>query len=270
MASSSSASCTPAYTRKNVEDAGDASSGAGCSASSSGPTSAASAIAAGTTSSPGPSAAATATGKQALVNDSTVRRFVLDAISDGVPKTVAKKWVTELSRNFYVKDDASFTRAWCELRDAWERKNSKRRRKQQRQSRQCPRDAQDQDEPELPLPKKPCSEKEKEPPSGWQEEVTAAASSARKDVAEGLCSCYQQALAVRLTLSLGLSAARALSALMSEPISDNPSSLIARIRCFEGATMPLKQLALLIHPDKSSHPCAKEAFQKLAPALRLN
>merc|ERR1712224_128838 len=85
----------------------------------------------------------------------------------------------------------------------------------------------------------------------------------------GLCPSYEQALAVHLVLALGQDAAHAW---------DEASKLsqqlewMSELRVAEengaGEALGLKRLALLIHPDKTSHPRGKEAFQKLAPTMR--
>mmetsp|Transcript_112743 Transcript_112743/g.351540 ORF Transcript_112743/g.351540 Transcript_112743/m.351540 type:complete len:215 (-) Transcript_112743:95-739(-) len=196
----------------------------------------------GQASSQGSSSERDSPGQQAMVNDFTAQRFALDAISAGVPKQEVRKWVLDLSRNFYVIDDQSFERAWCELRDRWERKNQRHQRRQQREDLQARTAA-------APLPATPAR---KRPRECSRAEGTLCAAAAREDTHSCECS-FDQALAVRLVLAFGTGAVAAMAELQ-------PS--------FRKEPLPLKGLARLVHPDKNPHPMAKEAFQRLAPALK--
>uniref|UniRef100_A0A7S4V8C7 J domain-containing protein n=1 Tax=Alexandrium monilatum TaxID=311494 RepID=A0A7S4V8C7_9DINO len=189
-------------------------------------------------------------GQRAMVNDFTAQRFALDAISAGVPKREVRKWVLDLSRDFYVVDDRSFERAWCELRDRWERNSRRQQRRQKREdfnSRgRVPLEAGAASSSE------PATAARKRPREWSRAEGAACATAAREDVIS--CSCsYEQALAVRLVLAFGTGAVAAMAELQ-------PS--------FGREALPLKGLARLVHPDKCPHPRAKEAFQRLAPALQ--
>ncbi|CAE7892341.1 unnamed protein product [Symbiodinium microadriaticum] len=162
----------------------------------------------------------------------------------------------------------SFINAWRELRQRWERLSSKRQRRQKRQ----------RDEPEEVT--KPA------PPPGIRlaqpqlEAALEAAKTAQEDLAQGVCGSIEKALAVHLSLCLGSAAGPVLSAMTQSPegvkaretkvrIPKTPAGLRAMLYDFQGQQMGLKQLALLVHPDKSRHPRAKDAFQKLVPSLRL-
>ncbi|CAJ1384753.1 unnamed protein product [Effrenium voratum] len=259
----------------------------------------------------GSSSAASAPGekKGALVNDFTVRGCVLDAMREGLPKATAKKWVHDLSRNFYVQDDASFTKAWYELRQNWEKQSTRKQRKQRRQ--------QDTQEP---------SAKRVKTQSDLQT-VLDCLKAAQEDLQQGVCESLEKAAAVHLSISLGSNAAAVLAALgprgdcqkmpgqdhahvraglasgpgargyavmekwggqygAEEPgalqgtgpshrgsqarLEDLPTSpgALRTLLNNAGPPMALKQLTLLVHPDKTQHPRAKEAFQRLAPELR--
>jgi len=181
----------------------------------------------------------------ALVSDSTARRFALDAIAAGVPKREVQKWVLDLSRNFYVTDDKSFEKAWWELQDRWKRNSQRRQRR--RSLLEKKRASLEAGEPPLSGPEPPSQKR----PRRTTREAAACAVAAEEDVRASRCASYEQALAVRLVLALGTAAADAMSELL--PGED---------------TAPMKRLARLVHPDKTAHPNAKEAFQRLAPALR--
>ncbi|CAJ1432189.1 unnamed protein product, partial [Effrenium voratum] len=203
----------------------------------------------------GSSSAASAPGekKGALVNDFTVRGCVLDAMREGLPKATAKKWVHDLSRNFYVQDDASFTKAWYELRQNWEKQSTRKQRKQRRQ--------QDTQEP---------SAKRVKTQSDLQT-VLDCLKAAQEDLQQGVCESLEKAAAVHLSISLGSNAAAVLAALGSQArLEDLPTSpgALRTLLNNAGPPMALKQLTLLVHPDKTQHPRAKEAFQRLAPELR--
>ncbi|CAE7267541.1 unnamed protein product [Symbiodinium natans] len=209
-------------------------------------------------------------GQGTLVKDYTVRSCVIEALRDGVPKCTVKKWVQDLSKDFFVQDDMSFINAWRDLRHRWERLSSKRQRRQKRK----------RDEPEdvsVPAPQPGIRLTNPQ-----LEAVLEAVKTAHADIAEGVCNSMEKALAVHLSLGLSSLAAPVLSALSPSAtgpqgkqeqkvrIPKTPGGLRAMLADFRGQQMGLKQLALLVHPDKSRHPRAKDAFQKLAPFLRLD
>lgn len=76
-----------------------------------------------------------------------------------------------------------------------------------------------------------------------QKVAKQCATAARADADAGVCS-YEQALAVRMVLALG-------GELAAETLAEVEPSIGS------------KRLTLLVHPDKTQHPQAKEAFQKL-------
>eukprot|EP00439_Symbiodinium_sp_Y106_P009345 s175_g1.t1 len=43
----------------------------------------------------------------ALVKDYTVRSCVIEALREGVPKCTVKKWVQDLSKDFFVQEQRS-------------------------------------------------------------------------------------------------------------------------------------------------------------------
>jgi len=209
-----------------------------------------------------------------LVNGFTVRRYALDAFSAGVPKDVVRKWVHDLSRDFYVRDDVSFARSWWELRHRWERTRKRRQVKKRlappseesdeaafppgastqdaappQERRTCAADA---DQSSRRKHRRACA-------GGATAEALcsarAAVHAAKEDISLGRCASYDQALAVRLTLALGTSAAP-----FFEKLSHSCDG--------GGVDKATKRLLLLVHPDKTAHPQAKEAFQRLAPVLR--
>eukprot|EP00927_Polykrikos_kofoidii_P038928 TRINITY_DN33381_c0_g1_i1.p1 TRINITY_DN33381_c0_g1~~TRINITY_DN33381_c0_g1_i1.p1 ORF type:complete len:250 (-),score=35.23 TRINITY_DN33381_c0_g1_i1:181-930(-) len=219
-----------------------------------------------------------------LVKDSTVKRCVMEAISAGIPKTQVRKWVVDCNRDFYVRDDASFEQVWCDLRSRWERSDERRKRRLTRPeetwepeastSGACSGGASCADD--VPFP--PAAEYGDAPMGGTSAqlrskrlrpnvqvrgaslEARACAVEARRDVKKQLCPSYEQALAVRLSIRLGEGAPRAFSQLV-------PSTVVVGSGCNNSST-PLRRLALLVHPDKSVHPNATEAFQRIAPLLR--
>jgi len=203
-----------------------------------------------------------------LVNDYTVTQCVLDAKRDGLPAATLKKWCTDLNRDFYVQDDASFIKAWGELRDKWEKNNSRKKRKQQQREERGAR----QDLPTVqPVRSRIGNIGEK------IAEVMESFQAARQDVEQGVCNSLERALAVHLSLCLGADALILLSALGAgdgkvlrpEELPSSPANLRALLAAdATGPPMAVKQLALLVHPDKTQHPRAKEAFQRLAPHLR--
>eukprot|EP00435_Cladocopium_sp_Y103_P041141 s874_g11.t1 len=206
-------------------------------------------------------------GEKHAVNDYTVKKCVLDAKRDGLPPATLKKWCTDLNRDFYVQDDASFIKAWGELRDKWEKNNSRKKRKEQQRQQ---REGQSQ-EPEAVRVCRgfPRTSLAKELP-----EVLASLQAARQDVQQGVCDSLERALAVHLSLLLGADAIMVLSALqgdgklLPEALPSTQTALRALLAGAAGPPMAVKQLALLVHPDKTQHPRAKEAFQRLAPELR--
>jgi len=120
--------------------------------------------------------------------------------------------------------------AWQDLRNNWQRKSLRR----ERLKRKAP--------PEEPQSQRPRPSKD----------AATCAAAARQDVRNGLCASYEQALAVRLAIALGTDAAAAMARLSPRTGRE---------------ALPIKKFARLVHPDKTEHPCAKEAFQRLAPAL---
>ncbi|CAK8999275.1 unnamed protein product [Durusdinium trenchii] len=202
-------------------------------------------------------------GPRALVNDITVRTCVREAMGDGLPAATLKKWVTDLSKNFYVQDDASFINAWAELREKWEKRNMRKQWQKKQRERLS----------EEPHSKRRSRESDVDP-----EEVLSCLDAAREDLAQGRSDSFERATALHLTLAL--SADRALfvwSALSSGDgrglREDEAPSTVTALRSIlaagaRGTKVSLKQLALLVHPDKTPHPRAKEAFQRLAPELR--
>lgn len=203
------------------------------------------------------------------MNDYTVKKCVLDAKRDGLPPATLKKWCTDLNRDFYVQDDASFIKAWGELRDKWEKNNSRKKRKEQRQQRE----GQSQ-EPEAVRPCRRPNRRELRELREELPEVLASLQAARQDVQQGVCDSLERALAVHLSLLLGADAIMVLSALqgdgklLPEALPSTQTALRALLAGAAGPLMAVKQLALLVHPDKTQHPRAKEAFQRLAPELR--
>jgi len=201
------------------------------------------------------------------VHDYTVRRHVLDALAAGVPKAEALRWVVDLSRDFYVADDASFERAWFEHRGQWERLCLRRHKRRMRATNagNSPRPPGSAGEPggaggspPTPLPWRRGA------PSDAAE-VKSCAARARADCRSGICASYEQALAVHLAIALGGDAARVLA----EAGGGGVSAPSGADEGGGGGEVPsAKRLALLVHPDKTSHPRAKEAFQRLAPSLR--
>eukprot|EP00747_Dinoflagellata_sp_TGD_P168697 gnl/TRDRNA2_/TRDRNA2_195694_c0_seq1.p1 gnl/TRDRNA2_/TRDRNA2_195694_c0~~gnl/TRDRNA2_/TRDRNA2_195694_c0_seq1.p1 ORF type:complete len:296 (-),score=55.54 gnl/TRDRNA2_/TRDRNA2_195694_c0_seq1:127-1014(-) len=195
--------------------------------------------------------------QSALVNDFTVRRHATEALSAGIPKSQVQKWVLECSKDFYVTDDETFARIWCEKRRHWELQ----RKRQLVQMRRKHADD-EQGNGEKPPDASSASGKEsscrKQPRLSKQDksEAKACVAVAKADVRAGLCASFEQALAVRLALALGTAAAAALIELMPAASGEAPP------------LHPLRRLALHLHPDKNSHPSAKEAFQRVAPALR--
>lgn len=254
----------------------------------------------------------TASGKQTEVtykiNDCTAKRYVLDAFAAGVPKAEVYKWVVDLSRNFFVRDDDSFAYMWWELRDRWARRQKrrelllpwkKRLRDEQRRLENCkaggfscevtaaansggdfqrrtskPRrnqpDGRTTKNTEIPTnPEQVATSGTSRvsarrgavditrPLSGpSQKKARQASRQAKQDVAAGACELYEQALATRLVLSFGTNAAKAFQFLL-------PDTFTAI-----GAMRINRKFLLLVHPDKSTHPLATQAFQRLAPMLR--
>eukprot|EP00913_Durusdinium_trenchii_P022624 g21247.t1 len=222
-------------------------------------------------------------GPRALVNDITVRTCVREAMGDGLPAATLKKWVTDLSKNFYVQDDASFINAWAELREKWEKRNM-RKQWQKKQRERLSEDLKSVFHRFFePHSKRRSRESDVDP-----EEVLSCLDAAREDLAQGRSDSFERATALHLTLAL--SADRALfvwSALSSGDgrglREDEAPSTVTALRSIlaagargsfpfarpgRGTKVSLKQLALLVHPDKTPHPRAKEAFQRLAPELR--
>jgi len=119
-------------------------------------------------------------------------------------------------------------------------------------------------------------------------QVAAARRKAQEDVDRGVCSNYEQAVAVRLVITMGASALQVVDEVLPAPLSsacDEESSSQPPVQgegdsrkrrrrlepamSLEAMERGLKRLLLLMHPDKTPHPAATEAFQKLAPTLRL-
>mmetsp|Transcript_96269 Transcript_96269/g.310628 ORF Transcript_96269/g.310628 Transcript_96269/m.310628 type:complete len:180 (-) Transcript_96269:267-806(-) len=96
------------------------------------------------------------------------------------------------------------------------------------------------------------------PKRKWAALTSEAVCAAHEDVHTGVCSSYEQALAVRLAIAMGSDAPAAFDEL--HPSAAEPAG--------PATGRGTKRLLLLIHPDKSSHPCSTEAFQQLAPSLR--
>mmetsp|Transcript_69829 Transcript_69829/g.138170 ORF Transcript_69829/g.138170 Transcript_69829/m.138170 type:complete len:223 (-) Transcript_69829:52-720(-) len=194
-----------------------------------------------------------ATTGSALVQDYVVRRHVLEALAAGVPKLEVQKWVVDCSRNFFVRDDATFESAWFDLRSGWE---ANQRRKKRRIAANLSAQTTDtrSDTRQKHLPKKLAGS------------VGACVSAAKHDVRLGLCCCYEQALAVHLVLAFGSDAAN----VWSETSTITTESAGKHLQEDAGSadSLRLKKLLLLVHPDKNIHPRATQAFQKLAPSLR--
>lgn len=218
-----------------------------------------------------------------MVNDFAARRCALDAIAAGVPKELVRKWLLDLSRNFFVTDDESFETGWWELRHRWDKAQkrnklwragssgdeqlpAKRRRAQEGGGSAVPRQGEARNEGSRASPRtaRGAGAATRETPEESSQAASLrmaktakkAAVSAEEDVVAGLCASYEQALAVRLTLALSTNAAVALDKISPPTVGD------------QGLERATKRLLLLVHPDKTPHPLAKEAFQLLAPVLR--
>eukprot|EP00930_Biecheleria_cincta_P044994 TRINITY_DN31000_c0_g1_i1.p1 TRINITY_DN31000_c0_g1~~TRINITY_DN31000_c0_g1_i1.p1 ORF type:complete len:242 (+),score=48.72 TRINITY_DN31000_c0_g1_i1:33-758(+) len=194
-----------------------------------------------------------------VVNDFTVQRCTLEAIEAGIPQKNIKQWVIDLNRDFYVRDDASFIAAFSEKRAAHERKVAKQQRRASVRARNRHLEETDDIGQEDNLIRPPKISRRD------NVSLNAIAALAREDVACEVCASYEQSLAIRLVLARGGSAAEAFSKLSK----DSPHSNIVpgRGKLLQGDMVSLKQLAILIHPDKTTHPQAKEAFQILAPLI---
>mmetsp|Transcript_65209 Transcript_65209/g.155727 ORF Transcript_65209/g.155727 Transcript_65209/m.155727 type:complete len:263 (-) Transcript_65209:36-824(-) len=196
--------------------------------------------------------------QSAVVNDCTVKRAVLDAQTAGIPKEKVMQWVVDCSRNFYVVDDKSFERAWAELRSKWEKSSSKKRKREALKQGRGAEERGVQDSQQTL--RRPLHRTEKA-------RANACRKAALGESKAGEVT-FEQALAVQLVLSFEDCSviAKAFAELLA------PGSGSGRgTECPRGSELqqtPLKRLALLLHPDKSRHPRAKEAFQKLAPYLR--
>jgi len=102
--------------------------------------------------------------------------------------------------------------------------------------------------------------------------VLASVKFAKEDVEQGLCNSLTNALAIRLVISMGDLSGPVLAALvqncadgsLDKVVNFSRQTLRAVIEDFEGEPFLKKQLALFVHPDKTQHPCAKDAFQKLS------
>eukprot|EP00439_Symbiodinium_sp_Y106_P065312 s1634_g10.t1 len=103
-------------------------------------------------------------------------------------------------------------------------------------------------------------------------QVLASVKFAKEDVEQGLCNSLTNALAIRLVISMGDLSGPVLAALvqncadgsLDKVVNFSRQTLRAVIEDFEGEPFLKKQLALFVHPDKTQHPCAKDAFQKLS------
>lgn len=191
--------------------------------------------------------------EKALVSDSVVRRCVLDAVAGGAPKIEVLKWVLDCNRNFYVTNDATFKQEWAQLWGRWKRNSARRQRRQAMRNVRSPKRSPSPSPPPPRAPSSPNSGLPLEAGAGSRPEVEQCREEAQHDVHIGVCASFEQALAVRLVLALGIGAAQALAEISPGPNMEMPS---------------LRRLALLVHPDKTPHPLAKEAFQRLAPNLR--
>jgi len=198
-------------------------------------------------------------GESALVHDYVVRRHVLEAMSAGIPKLEVQKWVIDCSRNFFVQDDRTFELAWFELRRCWEAKSKRRKRRTLLDPFKA-----DQGGVQAKMPRVPANAKARI-------EAQTCAELAHQDVQTGCCTSLEQALAVRLALALGCDApsawleACAAGRRLAAGVELRPDT---SEEYAADDTAHLKRLLLLVHPDKTSHPLAKQAFQKLAPLLR--
>lgn len=312
---------------------------------------------------PGPSAKAEAGAEAPLapgpINEYTAKRWVLDAFAAGIPKAQVKKWLEELNRNWFVKDDDTFAVEFAMLRRNWERCQKKRERACRKRvwnkkllegsdeeeaceggpvlagsasssssssplwplppsfpaagtaaggsavggslaslsvapSAEAPRASASTAAPRMPRiaaappaapqagvwAKKPAPRQHDDrgetagagakrgcpgafgygaiPKRKWAALTSEAMRAAHEDVHTAVCSSYEQALAVRLAIAMGSDAPAAFDEL--HPSAAGPAG--------PAAGRGTKRLLLLIHPDKSSHPCSTEAFQQLAPSLR--
>mmetsp|Transcript_12657 Transcript_12657/g.20985 ORF Transcript_12657/g.20985 Transcript_12657/m.20985 type:complete len:254 (+) Transcript_12657:42-803(+) len=196
--------------------------------------------------------------EDALVHDYVVRRHVLEAMSAGIPKLEVQKWVIDCSRNFFVQDDRTFELAWFELRRCWEAKNKRRKR------RALDPFKADREEMHSKMPRTCLTMQARI-------EMKICAELAHQDVQSGCCTSVEQGLAVRLAMAFGCDA----PGVWVEAYAETQSLADgAELRPDPGDSEAaddaahLKRLLLLVHPDKTSHPLAKQAFQKLAPLLR--
>lgn len=215
----------------------------------------------------------------ALIQDYIVLRHALDAMASGVPKMEILKWVVDCSRNFFVQDEESFELAWYDLYDAWMR--SQRRRANQRRKREVAAANARLYADELafgdaktppPRPEGSSSGTNQQAESRKRgrasapaparfsvlPEIRACSRAAKEDLTNGLCESYDQALAVRLALALGKAAPKAMAEVAPDAAARGGLDAV-----LDDDSKLTKRLALFVHPDKTKHPQAKEAFQKL-------
>lgn len=204
-------------------------------------------------------AAERAAGSAALVSNYLVERHCIDAIAAGVPKWQVQQWVFDCARDFFIRDNATFEMVWNELRRAWETKEQRRERRRLAKAPKRPQQSGGGG------PRLPCKRQ--------KTEAATCAAAAAEDVQTGVCTSYEQALVVRLVLALGADAPSVWAEALAAGKRILRAQGVAVGEATEGEASTLKKLMLLVHPDKTVHcptvhPQAKEAFQKLALALR--
>mmetsp|Transcript_50630 Transcript_50630/g.84115 ORF Transcript_50630/g.84115 Transcript_50630/m.84115 type:complete len:338 (+) Transcript_50630:71-1084(+) len=215
----------------------------------------------------------------ALIQDYIVLRHALDAKAAGVPKIEILKWVVDCSRNFFVQDEESFELAWYELSDAWMR--TQRRRANQRRKREVAAAnarlyadelvfGDVEAHPTQPGGSSTAANQQAESRKRGRArapapvrfsvlpEIRACSQAATADLANGVCESYDQALAVRLALALGKAAPKAMAEVAPDAAARGGLDAV-----LDDEGKLTKRLALFVHPDKTRHPQAKEAFQRL-------